>query len=110
MMMESYDRKLANEYIDIIVKLSRSNEMRANESDAELRWIILSLYIRWIENIISINEILLDTPGRDESIEKTDASSFVVGSTAATTAERLSADNGTRAFVIHVEIPCYQRR
>jgi len=37
MMMESYDRKLANEYIDIIVKLSRSNEMRANESDAELR-------------------------------------------------------------------------
>jgi len=70
----------------------------------------IALDIGRIKNIISINEILFDTPGRDESVEKIHTSSFVVGSTSATTAERLSANNGTRAFIVHVEVPCNQRR
>jgi hypothetical protein len=69
---------------------------------------MLALDIRRVENIIGINEILLDTPGRHESVQKIHASCLVIRATGAATAERLCANNCAGAFVINVEISCCQ--
>lgn len=49
-------------------------------------------------------EGLLDATGRDEAVEEGGGTGLVVGTTAASTTERLLADDGTSALVVDVEV------
>ena len=60
--------------------------------------------VRGVDVVFQSDKVLLDTPGRNEAVEESHASSLVVGATCASTAERLLTYNGTGTFLVIVYV------
>ena len=60
--------------------------------------------VRGVDVVLQSDKVLLDTPGRNEAVKESHASSLVVGTTCASTTERLLTHNGTGTFLVIVYI------
>ena len=60
--------------------------------------------VRGVDVVFQSDKVLLDTPGRNEAVEESHASSLVVGTTCASTAEGLLTHNGTGTFLVIVYV------
>ena len=60
--------------------------------------------VRGVDVVFQSDKVLLDTPGRNEAVEESHTSSLVVGTTCASTTERLLTHNGTGTFLVIVHI------